>query len=258
MTDSSPAATPPILGMLLTGGASSRFGSPKAMVTIKGETLASRLGRILSRVCRFSMEVGPGVSGLTWVVNDKSRLGPFQALATGWKASQESCQVAFVVALAVDLPLLDEQILARLAYWDSSSSVVPVLEGQPQYLLSRIEANDMEQLCFFAQQGGTSFKAGFARLSSVLYPDASTLLSDHQCTQADTPAFRPCPVDRQDLRVMRDFDTPEELRSLLDLGWLERPVRKLYDPARRPGTFTSISDPLEKRPEGETRVTSNG
>jgi molybdopterin-guanine dinucleotide biosynthesis protein A len=241
LTDSSPAATPPVLGILLTGGTSSRFGSPKAMVTIQGETLASRLGAILSHVCTFSMEVGPGVSGLSWVVNDEARLGPLQALATGWRASRESCQIGFVVALAVDLPLLDEKILARLAHWDSPSSVVPVLDGQPQYLLSRIEAKDMERLRLFAEQGGTSLKAGFAKLNSVLYLDARTLLSNHGWRLADASAPRPCSVDCQDPRLMRDFDTPEELESLLDLARSESLVQELPDASQRSAMSTCVS-----------------
>jgi molybdopterin-guanine dinucleotide biosynthesis protein A len=233
LSDALASGTPPTLGILLTGGASRRFGSPKGMVRIKGETLASRLARMISHVCSSSMEVGPGISGLSWVVDDEPRLGPLQALATGWRASRNSCHVAFALALAVDLPLLDEETLARLVRWDSPSSIVPVLDGRAQYLLSRLTAEHMEKLCSFAEQGETSLKAAFAVLDSVLYLDATELLSSPGSPMRAS-GLRPAEVGQQDTSVIQDFDTQEELDSLLD-------PKHPRDPTQRPARSAKAS-----------------
>ena len=45
-------------GILLVGGASERFGSPKALVEIGGETLAERGRRVLGEVCDDVLVVG--------------------------------------------------------------------------------------------------------------------------------------------------------------------------------------------------------
>ena len=45
-------------GVLLVGGASERFGSPKALAAFRGETLAERAWRVLSDVCDEVIVVG--------------------------------------------------------------------------------------------------------------------------------------------------------------------------------------------------------
>jgi molybdopterin-guanine dinucleotide biosynthesis protein A len=48
----------PLSGALLVGGASRRFGSPKALVEIGGETLVERGRRVLAEVCDDVLVVG--------------------------------------------------------------------------------------------------------------------------------------------------------------------------------------------------------
>jgi len=47
-----------LTGILLVGGASARFGSPKAFARFKGETLAERAWRLLEEVCDERVAVG--------------------------------------------------------------------------------------------------------------------------------------------------------------------------------------------------------
>ena len=48
----------PLTGVLLVGGASERFGSPKALAPFEGETLAERAWRTLGEACEERLAVG--------------------------------------------------------------------------------------------------------------------------------------------------------------------------------------------------------
>ena len=50
--------------MLLVGGASTRFGSPKALAQFDGETLAERAWRLLGEACDERIAVGKRADGL--------------------------------------------------------------------------------------------------------------------------------------------------------------------------------------------------
>jgi molybdopterin-guanine dinucleotide biosynthesis protein A len=112
-------------GVLLTGGASSRFGRDKATAPWGDATLAERAAGILAAVTSPTLEIGPGVSGLTHV--DDPRQGPLVALATALPHLPSGFPV---LVLACDLPLVDDLLLRWLADHPSPGSVVP-LAGDP-------------------------------------------------------------------------------------------------------------------------------
>lgn len=91
-------------GILLAGGESRRFGSPKADAVLEGETLRERAWRLLAEACDERVLVGPG--GL-----DDPGTGPVVAIAAGLRAVAH--EVAVVIP--VDMPLLTAAALARLA-----------------------------------------------------------------------------------------------------------------------------------------------
>ena len=91
-------------GILLVGGASERFGSPKADAVFEGETLGDRAWRLLVEACDERLVVGPG--GL-----DDPRTGPVAAIAAGLEAATH--EVAVVIP--VDMPLLTASALHALA-----------------------------------------------------------------------------------------------------------------------------------------------
>ena len=57
-----------LTGVLLVGGASSRFGSPKALARLRGETLAERAWRTLGEACDERIAVGKGDLALPFEV----------------------------------------------------------------------------------------------------------------------------------------------------------------------------------------------
>jgi molybdopterin-guanine dinucleotide biosynthesis protein A len=93
-----------LTGILLVGGASSRFGSPKSHARFEGETLAERAWRLLGEVCDERLTVGG--DGLA-----DSGTGPVAAIAVGLRAA--TSDVAIVIP--VDMPLLTAGALRSLA-----------------------------------------------------------------------------------------------------------------------------------------------
>jgi molybdenum cofactor guanylyltransferase len=99
-----------LTGILLVGGASSRFGSPKAFARFEGETLAERAWRLLGEVCQERIAVGR-LEGLAFPTLADEGTGPVAAIAAGLRAA--SHDVAVVVP--VDMPLLTPDALRLLA-----------------------------------------------------------------------------------------------------------------------------------------------
>jgi molybdopterin-guanine dinucleotide biosynthesis protein A len=92
-----------LTGILLGGGASSRFGSPKELALYDGETLGDRAWRLLGEVCDERLVVGRG--GLA-----DPGTGPVAAIAVGLRAATHD--VALVIP--VDMPLLTAEALLQL------------------------------------------------------------------------------------------------------------------------------------------------
>jgi molybdopterin-guanine dinucleotide biosynthesis protein A len=102
-----------LTGALLVGGASSRFGSPKALARVEGETLAERAWRILGEACDERIAVGKGDEEL-----------PFPVLADGTEeraaihglvAALRASSTDVCVVVPVDMPYLTAGALRELA-----------------------------------------------------------------------------------------------------------------------------------------------
>jgi molybdopterin-guanine dinucleotide biosynthesis protein A len=103
-------ADPRLTGILLVGGASTRFGSPKALAKLDGETLAERAWRLLREVCDERLAVG-SLEGLPFSSLADRGTGPVAAIAEGLRRATH--EVAIVVP--VDMPLLTPEALGLLA-----------------------------------------------------------------------------------------------------------------------------------------------
>jgi molybdopterin-guanine dinucleotide biosynthesis protein A len=104
-----------LTGLLLLGGASSRFGSPKALARLHGETLAERGWRTLGEACDHRIAIGKITDDLHLpfpVLDDGSDVrAPIVGLISGLRAaSTDIC-----VALPVDCPLVTAAMLLELA-----------------------------------------------------------------------------------------------------------------------------------------------
>ena len=93
-----------LTGILLAGGSSSRFGSPKALARFEGETLGERAWRLLRECCDERLAVGG--DGLA-----DPGTGPVAAIAVGLRAAAH--ELAIVIPL--DMPLLTPEALRLLA-----------------------------------------------------------------------------------------------------------------------------------------------
>ena len=101
--------------MLLVGGASTRFGSPKALAQFDGETLADRAWRLLGEACDERIAVGKQQDGLDLpfdLLDDGTAVrAPIAGVVAGLRAARHD----LAVVIPVDVPLLTAAALHELA-----------------------------------------------------------------------------------------------------------------------------------------------
>lgn len=176
-------------GVLLTGGASRRLGTPKATLVADGETLAARLARLLTTVCDRTVEVGPGFSALPAVREEPAGTGPLAALAAGAAALEVGGGPDAAIVLAVDLPLVDEPLLRWLAGHHATESIVPVVEGRAQPLCARYSREALGVASELVDRGERSMHALLDAID-VRYADESewgTVCDASVFLDVDTP-----------------------------------------------------------------------
>ena len=102
-----------LTGILLVGGASTRFGSPKALARLGDETLAERAWRTLGEACDERIAVGKaGELELPFPVHDDA--SEVRAALAGIVAGLRAARHDRVVVLPVDLPLVRPETLRAL------------------------------------------------------------------------------------------------------------------------------------------------
>jgi molybdopterin-guanine dinucleotide biosynthesis protein A len=104
-----------LTGLLLVGGASARFGSPKALARFGGETLAERGWRTLGEACEHRLAVGKATDALELpfpILDDQSEV---QAPIMGLIAGLDAAPTELCVVLPVDCPLVTPALLLELA-----------------------------------------------------------------------------------------------------------------------------------------------
>lgn len=131
-------STLPVIGALLAGGESRRFGSPKALARLHGVTLADRVRQIIEAaglrpllVEREEGGLGPAM-GLESVVDAKPARGPLSGLVAALRVAQ-SKGLSGVVAVGVDQPLLPPELLRWIATLGVQGAKAVAIDG-PRHL----------------------------------------------------------------------------------------------------------------------------
>ena len=107
-------ARPRLTGVLLVGGASTRFGSPKALARLADETLAERAWRILGEACEERVAVGKRRDGLTLPFPLLDDGTDTRAALAGIVAGLRAAANDVAVVLPVDTPLVTPELLRDL------------------------------------------------------------------------------------------------------------------------------------------------
>jgi molybdopterin-guanine dinucleotide biosynthesis protein A len=100
-----------LTGVVLVGGASTRFGSPKALAEIDGETLVDRARRMLGEVCNEVLVVGKAGELPFEVIDDASEVrAPIAGVVAGLRAAANDV----VFFLPVDCPRMTPEVVRAL------------------------------------------------------------------------------------------------------------------------------------------------
>ena len=139
-----------IFGVVLAGGASSRFGgTPKGLQLFRGRAMALWVADVLARVCErvvieAPFDAGYEALGLPLVHADAAHAakGPLAGIAAGLGAASAAARVVFAPC---DMPLIGPEIYARLlgaghggAYAATAMGVEPLVAVMPREALGAV------------------------------------------------------------------------------------------------------------------------
>jgi molybdenum cofactor cytidylyltransferase len=195
-------ASPAFAAIVLAGGASSRMGAPKPLLTYEGETFLDRLTRLFAVHCapvvavvgHHAEAIAQGLAHperALLVLNPRPERGQLSSLQCGLRAlAAAPCPVFFH---PVDIPALAPATLARLcAAWHEAPPdtliLQPAFEGRTGHPVLIAPAIAAELL---ALDPGDS---------------ARTVLRRHAARAVIVPVNDPA--------ILRDADTPDDYRRL--------------------------------------------
>lgn len=104
-----------VTGVLLVGGASRRFGSPKALAPLDGETLAERAYRTLAEAFTSVLAVGKADDSLPLPFPVEDDGSDVRAPIVGVVAALRLARDHLVVVLPTDMPFVTPRLLLDLA-----------------------------------------------------------------------------------------------------------------------------------------------
>lgn len=128
-----------ILGVVLAGGRSSRFGSDKALAELHGRTLLSRAVDTLSGLCEHVViagrETGPAPCIPDW---PRAGMGPLGGIAAGLRHAQDA-DFDSILTCGVDAPNLPDDLLDTLSPSPCFLADQPVIGHWPAGAASKVE-----------------------------------------------------------------------------------------------------------------------
>jgi molybdopterin-guanine dinucleotide biosynthesis protein A len=104
-----------VTGVLLVGGASRRFGAPKALARLGGETLAERAHRTLTDVFATVIVLGKARDALPLTLPVLDDGSDVRAPIAGVVAALQLAPHELVVIVPTDMPLVTADMLVELA-----------------------------------------------------------------------------------------------------------------------------------------------
>ena len=193
-----------VAGVLLAAGAGSRFGRPKALVELGGQTLAERGAGLLRAGGADPVLIVAGAApveldGVRTVPNPDWRTGMGSSLRAALRALADSEAGAAVIALA-DQPLVGPEAVARLiaAYLAGATVAVAAYDGKPRnpVLLARPHWPEVIETAT-GDQGARAFLRA--------HPDLATLV---ECGDTGRPDDIDTPADLERVRDLRGPGSP--------------------------------------------------
>jgi molybdopterin-guanine dinucleotide biosynthesis protein A len=125
-----------IEGFILVGGASSRMGTDKARLLLKGETFVQRIAKATSAVTTQVTLVGRSAAELASDLPSAPDIYQNWGALGGLHTALALCRSEWALVVACDLPLVTAGLLAFLAgLRDDFEAVAPIQnDGRPQPL----------------------------------------------------------------------------------------------------------------------------
>jgi molybdopterin-guanine dinucleotide biosynthesis protein A len=154
-----------ILGVVLAGGESTRFGSDKALAELGGRTLLARAVEELSGWCEYVViagrEIGPAPCIPDW---PRAGMGPLGGIAAGLRHAQDM-DYESVLTCGVDAPDLPENLLELLSPPPAYLADQPVIGHWPVNAASKVETileseGRHSMLAFAGAIGARAVKSG--------------------------------------------------------------------------------------------------
>ncbi len=116
MENNSKKQSPPLYGLILAGGKSTRMGQDKDRLDYHGQPQAVYLYQIVNNLCEKAFmsiradQKDDQEKGINYIVDQNHYRGPFNGLLS----AQDKYPEAAWLVLACDLPLIDKQTIAEL------------------------------------------------------------------------------------------------------------------------------------------------
>ena len=173
----------PLIGAILCGGQSSRFGRDKALADAAGVPLGSRVVAAMRQagvdpIVAIGGSAGH-VLGIPTVPDRYPGAGPLGGLATALRWAR----TGLVLVVSCDLPLLDAQDLISLVTKASEETAAIAHDHRPQPSLGCWPASFGRQIQAMVDGGGRAW-----RLALGAGPWVGVAVSPRSLVDADTPA----------------------------------------------------------------------
>jgi len=195
------------VGVILAGGASRRFGSPKALAEVAGRTMLQRVAAaqraVLPTVIVVASNTGLAEGSDLLVIPDRvPGIGPLGGLHAGLRWAQEHGATGIVCA-PVDAPLVTTTFFRRLLRRaEGATTAVPVTaDGRVQPLFGWYTVDLVSRIEHAIREGGGSVRAFLAGLEAVRYLPTSALdVPDSVFHNVNRPEDLDCILTLLDLR----------------------------------------------------------